>query len=51
MIEKGGRLLRFWEGFWEPKIDQNRTQDESKIKTIFKSEKNRLQEPLGAVLS
>ena len=36
--------------FWEPKIDQNRTQNESKIKTMFKSEKNGLQEPLRAVL-
>ena len=32
------------------KIDQNRTQNESKFKTIFKSEKVALQEPLGAVL-
>ena len=35
---------------WEPKIDQNRTQNESKFKTIFKSEKVALQESLGAVL-
>ena len=37
-------------GRWEAKIDQNRTQNESKFKTIFKSEKVALQEPLGAVL-
>ena len=35
---------------WAPKIDQNRTQNESKFKTIFNSEKVGLQEPLGAVL-
>ena len=34
----------------EHKIDQNRTQNESKFKTIFKSEKVAPQEPLGAVL-
>ena len=34
----------------EPKINQNRTQNESKIKTNFKSEKVTLQERLGAVL-
>ena len=33
-----------------PKIDQNRTQNEAKIKTMFKSEKVGHQEPLGAVL-
>ena len=33
-----------------PKIDQIRTQDESKFKKIFKIEKVELQEPLGAVL-
>ena len=33
-----------------PKINQNRIQNEPKIETIFKSEKNALQEPLGAVL-
>ena len=38
------------EGFGEPKIDQNGIQNESKFKTIFKSEKIALQEPLGAVL-
>ena len=37
-------------GVWHPKIDQNRTQDESKFKTIFKIQKIALQEPLGAVL-
>ena len=36
--------------FWAPKIDQNRTQNDSKFETIFKSEKNALQERLGAVL-
>jgi len=40
----------FLSPFWEPKIDQNGTQNESKFNTIFKSEKNALQEPLGAVL-
>ena len=39
-----------WGAFWEAKMDQNRTQNESKFKTIFKSEKVALQEPLGAVL-
>ena len=34
----------------DAKINQNRTQNESKFKTIFKSEKVALQEPLGAVL-
>ena len=34
----------------EAKINQNRIQNESKFKTIFKSEKVALQEPLGAVL-
>ena len=34
----------------DPKIDQNRTQNESKFKTMFKSEKVALQEHLGAVL-
>ena len=33
------------------KIDQNRTQTESKFKTIFDIEKIALQEPHGAVLS
>ena len=33
-----------------PKIDQNGTQNASKVKTIFKSEKVALQDPLGAVL-
>ena len=37
-------------GLWRLKIDQNRIQNGSKFKTIFKSEKNALQEPLGAVL-
>ena len=40
----------FWGSFLGPKIDQNRTQNESKFKTIFKSEKVGRQEPLGAVL-
>ena len=39
-----------WDSILGPKIDQNRTQNESKIKTIFKNEKVALQEPLGAVL-
>ena len=42
--------LDFWDPFLEPKIDQNRTQNESKFKMIFKSEKVALQERLGAVL-
>ena len=33
-----------------PKIDLNQNQNEFKFKTIFKSEKEALQEPLGAVL-
>ena len=41
---------RLWASILEVKIDQNRMQNESKIKTIFKSETNALQEPLGAVL-
>ena len=41
---------RLWGPNWEAKIDQNRTQNESKFKTIFKTEKVPLQEPLGAVL-
>ena len=43
--------LRLWGLIWDAKIDQNRPQDESKFKIIFKSEKVALQEPLGAVLS
>ena len=39
-----------WDSILGPKIDQNRTQNESKFKTNFKSEKVALQEPLGAVL-
>ena len=39
-----------WGHFGRPKIDQKRPQNESKFKTIFKSEKVALQEPLGAVL-
>ena len=39
-----------WGGFWELKIDQNGIQNESKFKTIFKSEKIALQDRLGAVL-
>ena len=46
----GGLVQRFWGGIWHPKIDQNRSQNESKFKTIFKTEKNALQKPLGAVL-
>ena len=41
---------KFFGPILSAKIDQNRTQNESKFKTIFKSEKNALQEPLGAVL-
>ena len=37
-------------GFVEPQIHQNRTQNESKFKTIFKSEKVAVPERLGAVL-
>ena len=57
LIDFGPRFDRVWSpkgcpegGPREPKIDQNRTQNESKFKTIFKSEKVGLQEPLGAVL-
>ena len=42
---------RQWGATWDPKIDQNRSQNESKFKTIFKSEKIALQEALGALLS
>ena len=38
-------------GLGEPKSTQIDTQNESKFKTIFKSEKVALQEPLGALLS
>ena len=48
--EGGGLHPLFWEGIWAPKSDQNWTQNETKFKTIFKSEKNALQERLGAVL-
>ena len=40
-----------WPPKKEPKIDQNRTQKDSKIKTIFKSETVALQEPLGRLLN
>ena len=57
MLKKGQLQERKWCGSpnlkgpkKEPQIDPNRTQNESKIKTIFKSEKVALQEPLGAVL-
>ena len=57
LIDFGPRFDRVWSpkgcpegGPREPKIDQNRTQNESKFKTIFKSENIALQEPLGAVL-
>ena len=49
-IARGGLGPIHFGGFRGPKIDQNRTQDESKLKTIFKSEKNALQDPLVAVL-
>ena len=49
-IEKGGSPLKFLGGIWAPQIDQDGLQNESKFKTIFKSEKVALQEPLGAVL-
>jgi hypothetical protein len=48
--KKGGLHPIFFGGVWEAKIDKNRTQDKSKIKTIFKNEKNPFQDPLGAVL-
>ena len=38
------------EAFGEPKWSQNRSQNNSKSKSIFKSEKNTLQDRLGAVL-
>ena len=41
---------RLWGAIWRPKSIQNGTQNETKFKTIFKSEKVALQEPLGAVL-
>ena len=41
---------RLWGVIWDAKIDQNRSQNESKFKTIFKSEKIALQEALGALL-
>ena len=57
MLPKGKLLDRFpstsrhlWPSKKETKIDQNRFQNESKIKTIFKGEKDALQEPLGRLL-
>ena len=41
----------FFGSILDAKIDQNGIQNESKFKTIFKSEKNALQEPLGAILA
>ena len=38
------------EAFGEPKWSQNRSQNDSKSKTIFESEKNALQDALGPVL-
>ena len=49
-MQKGGAPPKFFRRDLGAKIDQNRTQNESKFKTIFKSEKVALQEPLGAVL-
>ena len=49
-MQKGGAWSHSIGRFREPKIGPNRTQDESKLKTIFKSEKVALQEPLGSVL-
>ena len=42
--------LLTWGGFGRPKSIKNATRNESKFKTIFKSEKVALQQPLGAVL-
>ena len=44
-------LPRLWGPFWTPKSTQHGSRNDSNIKTIFKSEKVDLQEPLGAVLS
>ena len=42
--------LAYGAQFGRPKSTQNGTQNESKFKTMFKSEQVALQEPLGAVL-
>ena len=39
-----------WGSILDAKIDQNGIQNKTKLKTIFKNEKNAFQEPLGAVL-
>ena len=49
-MQKGGAPPKFFGRDLGAKIDQNRSQNESKFKTIFNSEKVGLQEPLGAVL-
>ena len=49
-MQKGGAPPKVFGRDLGAKIDQNRTQNESKFKTIFSSEKVGLQEPLGAVL-
>ena len=45
-LQKGAKR----EAFGEPKWSQNRSQNDSKLKTIFESEKNALQDALGPVL-
>ena len=45
-LQKGAKR----EAFGEPKWSQNRSQNHSKSKTIFESEKNALQDALGPVL-
>ena len=50
-MQKGGGVAQvFLGGIWEPKSTKMGAQNESKFETIFKNEKNALQEPLGAVL-
>ena len=48
--KKGGGHGSFWAPILAPKSVQDGTQNESKSKTIFKSDKSALQERLGAVL-
>ena len=47
--KEGGRHV-FWPPILAPKSTQDGTRNESKSKTIFKSDKSALQERLGAVL-
>ena len=48
--QQGGHRPNLWAPQRKPKSSQNGTPNATKFKTIFKSEKVALQEPLGAVL-